>query len=60
MLNVLLRCSDDASFLNLFNVTLKNLGMFNVNSFYHLHSFFAYCFYLTVEFFFCVDKTEAN
>ena len=32
-------------------VIFKSLGMFNVNSFCHLHSFFARCFYPIVEFF---------
>ena len=53
MLNVFVKCSGHAPFLNLFNVTLKNLGMFKVNSFCHLHSFFALCFYPIVEFFLC-------
>ena len=35
------------------------LGMFNVNSFCYLHSFFARYFYLIVDFF-CVEKTEAK
>ena len=51
LLDVFFRCDDHAPFYNLFNVTLKNLGMFDVNSFCHLHSFFAHCFYLIVEFF---------
>ena len=38
-------------FYNLFNVTLKNLDMFNINLFHHLDSFFAHCFYLIVEFY---------
>ena len=41
----------DAPLYNYFNLILKNLGMFNVNSFCHLHSFFARCFYPIVEFF---------
>ena len=45
------RCGDHDLFYNLFNVTLKNLGMFNVNLFCHLHSFFARCFYPIVKFF---------
>ena len=59
LLDVFVRCGDHAPFYNLFNVILKNLGMFNVNSFCHLHSFFARYFYLIVEFF-CVEKTEAK
>ena len=51
MLDVFVRCGDHAPFYNLFNVTLKNLDMFNVNSSCHLHSFFARCFYPIVEFF---------
>ena len=51
MLDVFVRCGDHAPLYNLFNVILKNLGMFNVNSFCHLHSFFARCFYSFVEFF---------
>ena len=51
MLDIFVRCSDHAPFFNLFNVTLKILGMFNVSLFCHLHSFFARCFYLIVEFF---------
>ena len=47
----LFRCDDHVPLYNLFNVILKNLGMFNVNSFCHLHSFFARCFYSFVEFF---------
>ena len=50
-LNVEVNCGDHAPLYNLFNVILKNLGMFNVNSFCHLHSFFARCFYSFVEFF---------
>ena len=37
-------------FYNLFNVTLKNLSMFNAKSFCHLHSFFAHCFCPIIEF----------
>ena len=37
----------------------KNVGMFNVNSFCHLHSFCAHCFYPIVELI-CVEKTEAK
>ena len=59
LLDVFVSCGDHAPLYNLFNVILKNLGMFNVNSFCHLHSFFARCFYLIVEFF-CVEKTEAK
>ena len=59
LLDAFFRCGDHAPFYNLFNVTLKNLGMFNVNSFCHLHSFFAHCFYPIVEFL-CVEKTEAK
>ena len=59
LLDVFVRCGDHAPFYNLFNVILKNLGMFNVNLFCHLHSFFARCFYPIVEFF-CVEKTEAK
>ena len=51
LLDVFVRCGDHAPLYNLFNVILKNLGMFNVNSFCHLHSFFARCFYPIVEFF---------
>ena len=51
MLDAFVRCGDHVPFYNLFNVALKNLGMFNVNSFCHLHSFFAHCFYPIVEFF---------
>ena len=51
LLDVFVRCGDHAPLYNLFNVILKNLGMFNVNSFCHLHSFFARCFYPFVEFF---------
>ena len=51
LLDVFVRYGDHASFYNLFNVIFKNLGMFNVNSFCHLHSFFARCFYPIVEFF---------
>ena len=58
MLNVFVRCSDHATFLNLFNVTLKNLGKFNVNSFCHLHFFFAR-FYPIVEVF-CAERAEAK
>ena len=51
LLDVFVRCGDHAPLYNLFNIILKNLGMFNVNSFCHLHSFFARCFYSIVEFF---------
>ena len=51
LLDVSVRCGDHAPFYNLFNVTLKNLGMFNINSFCHLHSYSAHCFYPIVEFF---------
>ena len=59
LLDVFVRCGDHAPLYNYFNLILKNLGMFNVNSFCHLHSFFARCFYPIVEFF-CVEKTEAK
>ena len=51
LLDVFVRCGDHAPLYNYFNLILKNLGMFNVNSFCHLHSFFARCFYPIVEFF---------
>ena len=51
MLDVFVRCGDHATLYNYFNLILKNLGMFNVTSFCHLHSFFARCFYPIVEFF---------
>ena len=51
LLDVFVRCDDHAPLYNLFNVTSKNLGMFNVNSFCHQLSFFTHCFYLIVEFF---------
>ena len=60
MLDVFVRCGDHAPFYNLFNVILKNLGMFNVNSFCHLHSFFARYFYLIVKFFFVLRKQKRN
>ena len=51
LLDAFVRCGDHAPLYNYFNLILKNLGMFNVNSFCHLHSFFARCFYPIVEFF---------
>ena len=42
---------DHVLFCNLFNVTSKNLGMFNVNLFCHIQCFFAHCFCLIVEFY---------
>ena len=42
-----------------FNANLKNLSMFNVNSFRHLHSFLAHCFYLIVEFY-VLKKQKRN
>ena len=48
--NVFARCGNHAPSLNLFNLTLKNMGMFSVNLFCHLHSFFG-CFYPIVDFF---------
>ena len=59
LLDVFVRCGDHAPFYNLFNVILKNLGMFNVNSFCHLHSFFARCFFSDRRVF-CVEKSEAK
>ena len=59
MLSVFVKCGDLAPFLDLFNVTLKNLDMLNVNSFCHLHSFFNRCFCPIVQFF-CSEKTEAE
>ena len=37
--------------LALSNVILINLGLFNINLFCNLHSFFAHCVYLIVEFY---------
>ena len=59
MLNVFARCRDHAPFLNLLNVILKNLCMFNVNLFFHLHSFFC-LFFLSDCRVFCVQKAEAK
>ena len=59
LLDVFVRCGDHAPLYNLFNVILKNLGMFNVNSLCHLHSFFARCFYSFVEFF-VLKKQKRN
>ena len=50
MLDVFVRCG--APFLNIFNVTLKDLDMFNVNSFFHLHSFSTVAF-IRVSSFLC-------
>ena len=57
MLNVFVMCGDDAPFLNLFSVTLKNMGMFKVNSFCDLHSFFACCFHPILE---VENRSEIN
>ena len=46
---IFFRCGDHTSLFNLFDVTLKNLGIFNVNLFCDLYSFFAR-FYAIVEF----------
>ena len=51
LLDVFVRCDDHSPFYNLSDVTLQNLDMFNVNSFCHLHSFFAHRFYPIVEFY---------
>ena len=60
LLNVFVWCGDHTPFYNLLNVYLKNLGMFNINSFCHLHSFFAECFYPIVEFFVLRKQSEIN
>ena len=43
-LNVFDKCNDHVPFLDLFDVTLKNLGVLNVTSFSAQHSFFAHFF----------------
>ena len=43
-LNVFDKCDDHVPFLDLFDVTLKNLGVLNVTSFSPQHSFFAHFF----------------
>ena len=51
---------DHAPFLNLFNVTLKNLAMFLRSIRCHLHFFFPRCFYPIVEFFVLRKQKRIN